>query len=249
MMLLKILFWIAIAIASPILIYYFGSKSKALKIALQVVLLVAIVFLSYSLYESIMDPIRFENKRNVRERAAVAELIKIRTAQTAFKKENGYYTDNFDTLIHFVKNDSITEIKRSGLIPDSIFLNADNVRAEAEKRAIELGILSVDTIRVATEDSLFKDYNVDKLGRIPFNKNKKIFKMDTTTVEAGGIDVQVFQAHVKYKTLFEGMNKSLTQNVIDRAIRNDNFPGLKVGSLVENNNNAGNWSKELEIKK
>jgi hypothetical protein len=249
MMLLKILFWIAIAIASPILIYYFGSKSKALKISLQVVLLVAIVFLSYSLYESIMEPIRFDSKRNIRERAAVAELIKIRTAQTAFKKENGYYTDNFDTLIHFVKNDSITEIKRSGLIPDSIYLQEDNVRSKAEKRAIDLGILSVDTIRVATEDSLFKEYNVNNLGIIPFNKENKKFEMDTTTIEAGGINVQIFQAHVKYKTLFKGMNKELTQNVIDRAKRNDNFPGLKVGSLVENNNNAGNWSKELEIQK
>lgn len=249
MMLLKILFWIAIAIAAPILIYYFGSKSKALKITLQVILLVAIVFLSYTLYESIMEPIRFQKKKDTRERAAVTELIKIRTAQVAFKKENGYYTNSYDTLIDFVKNDSITEIKRSGFIPDTVYLNAGNVRADAEKKAIEMGVLSVDTIRVSTQDSLFKDYNIDKLGKVPFNKSGAEFEMDTATIQAGGIDVKVFQAHVNYAVLFEGMNEDLIQNVIDKANLNEEFPGLKVGSLTENNNNAGNWSKELEIKK
>ncbi len=249
MMLLKILFWLVIAIAAPILIYFLGSKNKAIKYALQVVLLVAVVFLGYSLYESIMEPIRFQTRKDTRERAAVSELIKIRTAQVAFKKEKGYYTDNYDTLINFVKNDSITEIRRSGFIPDTVFLNAGNVREKAEKKAIKMGVLSIDTVRVSTQDSLFRDYKIDKLGKIPFNKSNKMFEMDTATIKAGGIDVKVFQAHVDYTVLFENLNASLTQNVIDRAKLNDEFTGLKVGSLTENNNNAGNWSKELEIKK
>ncbi len=248
-MFLKVLFWIAVAIAAPILIYFLGSKNKILKYALQVLILVAVVFLGYQLYESIMEPIRFQKHKEMRERAAVKELIKIRTAEVAFKKERGYYTNDYDTLINFVKNDSITEIKRSGFVPDSIYLNAGNVREKAEKKAISLGLLKIDTVRVATLDSLFKNYDVEKLGKVPFVGKGVKFDLDTATVKAGGIDVKVFQAHVEYKKLFDGLNEALTQNVIDRAKLNDEFTGLKVGSLTENNNNSGNWSKELEISK
>lgn len=248
-MVFKLIFWIVVAIATPILIYFIGSKSKLLKIGLQVVLLGAIFVLGFMLYESIMEPIHFEKKKIKRERAAVYELMQIRKAQIAYKKENGKYTPSFDSLINFVMYDSLTEIKRSGEIPDSLFLQNNNVRAKAEKQALEMGLIRRDTVKVGTRDSLFKDYNIEDLGKVPFTESGQKFELDTITKEFGGININLFQAHVYYENLFEGLNKDLIENLKDNAERNDKFLGFKVGSLKENNNNSGNWSKELELKK
>ena len=37
------------------------------------------------------------------------------------------------------------------------------------------------------------------------------------------------------------MDAQLTYNLIDKAEKQGKFPGLRVGSLEEINNNAGNW--------
>ena len=37
------------------------------------------------------------------------------------------------------------------------------------------------------------------------------------------------------------MDAQLTYNLIDKAQKQNKFPGLRVGSLEEINNNAGNW--------
>lgn len=53
--------------------------------------------------------------------------------------------------------------------------------------------------------------------------------------------IKVFACEVPYKEYLRDMDAQLTYNLIDKAEKQGKFPGLRVGSLEEINNNAGNW--------
>jgi len=56
-----------------------------------------------------------------------------------------------------------------------------------------------------------------------------------------GFYTKVFACEVPYKEYLRDMDAQLTYNLIDKAEKQGKFPGLRVGSLEEINNNAGNW--------
>ena len=64
-------------------------------------LLIIIIILSYLIFNSILQPIRFNKEKNKRYKATILRLKDIRTAQIAFKSVYGRYTENFDSLIAF----------------------------------------------------------------------------------------------------------------------------------------------------
>jgi hypothetical protein len=68
--------------------------------------------------------------------------------------------------------------------------------------------------------------------------------MGATEIETGSkVKVKVFEAYALYDTLLKGMDKQLIINYKDERYKLTNFAGVKVGSLTEANNNAGNWEK------
>ncbi len=248
-MIFWIILWIAVAVGAPMLLFFIGSKNKPVKIGLQLLLFVAVIFLSYSLYQGIMTPIRFEKEKTKRYKAAVQQLIKVRTAQEAYKNVNQKYTPDFDSLIQFAKTDSLRLIVKIGTVPDSILERPDIKfdRVLGEKYALEKKYIRRDTVKVSVLDSLFKGYDINELGKVPYQKGKR-FKMDTATLEISGLFIPVFEASVQNKVLLDGLDKQLIINLDDDLSRSEKFTGLKVGSLTENNNNEGNWSKDLELK-
>ena len=75
-------------------------KDKIIRIVL---VLAGLGVLGYCIYESIMQPIRFQKLADWRYQRTKQSLINIRDAQVAFKSTYGKYTNNFDTLQAFVK--------------------------------------------------------------------------------------------------------------------------------------------------
>jgi len=227
-----------------------SANSKIIKYVLSVILIGFVFFAGYMLVESIMTPIRFNKEKQKRYQSTVNELKRIRTAQIAFKNENGKYTKYLDSLKTFIQSDSLTVIRKEGSVPDTIYLQQGNNLKKAERECLRMGIKGFvrDTIRVAISDTLYKDYNFDKFGVVPYTDGYK-FEMDTSTVDAGGMKINVFEAKVLNEILLKGLDNQLILNLNDDAIKNDRYPGLKVGSLEENNNNEGNWDKEYDLKK
>ncbi len=228
--------------------FFASTYSKILKYLLSFIFTALAVFAAYMLYESIMTPIRFNKEKQVRYQATVNELKRIRTAQIAFKNETGKYTPHLDTLKYFIQTDSLTVIRKEGSVPDSIYLQQDNNLEKAERVALKMGIIKRDTLRIAISDTLFRGYDFSRFGIVPFTNGYK-FEMDTATVDAGGLKINVFEAKVPNLVLLNGMDRQLILNLNDDAIKNDRYPGLKVGSLEENNNNEGNWDKVYDLKK
>jgi hypothetical protein len=208
-----------------------------MKTAIQTVLILGILFLTYLLYESIMKPIRFNSERDVRYEKTINRLKDIRTAQVAFKAENGIYTADFDSLVNFIKTGNFRVVVKIGSLSDSL-LQA----GMTEKEALKKGIIKRDTILVPILDSLFgKNYPIDSIRYVPFT-NGVNFKLGTAVIETGSkVRVNVFEAAVLNSVLLDGLDKQLVINFSDQRKKLTGFPGLKVGSMTEATNNAGNW--------
>jgi hypothetical protein len=211
-----------------------------MKIIIQAVLAVAIVVLGYLLWESINKPIRFNREKDRIERATIQRLKDIRTAQLAYRSEYGQFTGDFDTLINFLKRDSFSVVKAIGSVPDSMIELMG--RKKAEQQALKEGRISRDTIRISVLDSLFaQGYPIDSLRYAP-HTNGFQFELGAGKLETGSkVAVRVFEAKVPYDILLSGLDRQLIINYKETREKITGYPGLKVGSLEEATNNAGNW--------
>lgn len=207
-----------------------------MKTGIQIGLAVLIVVLTFALFRSIQKPIQFEKQKKVRYDAVIQKLKDIRTAQIAFKDVNERFTGDFDSLINFVKYDSFPMVKAIGRIPDELVDSLGVKKAELE--ALKRGLISRDTVKIGILDSLFStDYAIDSLRYIPYGNGEE-FKLGAGVVETGSkVKVQVFEASAENFVILNGLDRQLIINLNDGK----DFPGLKVGSLTEATNNAGNW--------
>jgi len=193
---------------------------------IQVGLFVIIVAIGYFVYNSIMEPVRFNKEKDQREKVVIERLKDIRNSQFIYKQLLGSYAPNFDSLIAFLK---VAEIPIVKMIPDpndttfTITIND-----------------TVGYIKVA--DSLFgkrNNFTYSQLKTIPFSGGD-IFEMNSDTIERGGVKVHVFVAKAPFTTFLNGMNEQAVINIISKFEDIEKYPGLKVGSLVEPSSD-GNW--------
>lgn len=208
-----------------------------MKTAIQIILTVAILALGYLCWESIQKPVRFKQAHNERKEKVIERLEGIREAQRAYKSLYGDFTGSFDTLVNFIKTDSLRLVRMEGRLTDSML-----EEGMTELKALKLGIIQRDTSFVSVRDSLFnKNFVADSLRYIPFT-NKEEFQMDATTIEtASGVEVPIFEAKVHNNTYLKGLDEQQIININDEDRAYERYPGLKVGSLTEANNSAGNW--------
>ncbi|TKG95846.1 hypothetical protein EYV94_06015 [Puteibacter caeruleilacunae] len=209
-----------------------------MRTVIQIALILAAIGLTWKIYDSVNHPIQFEREKKVRYAEVVDRLKDIRKAQVAFKDVNGRYTSSFDTLIDFVKNDSLPFVLKIGTLTDSMIELGWN-----EEKAIKKGAIVRDTIRVNVLDTVFgRNFNVDQIKMVPAGKPGAMFTMGATEITTGsGVKVKVFEARVHNNTYLEGLDQQLIINMNEQARKNEKYPGLKVGSMTEANNNAGNW--------
>ena len=209
-----------------------------MRTVIQILLILAAIALTYFIYQSIQRPIEFGKAKQERYDTTVAKLKDIRKAQLAYKDIYGQFTGSWDTLINFVINDSIRNVRAIGELTDSMIEAKIN-----EKKAIELGLIIRDTVRESVLDALFgSDYDANSLRFVPVPGEPTEFHLGQTIITTGsGIKVPVFEAKAHNNTLYRGLDEQLVINLNDQARTNEKYPGLKVGSLIETNNNSGNW--------
>jgi hypothetical protein len=184
-----------------------GYKMKII----QAVLIIGIVVFVYLIINSVSKPIKFQKERDKRYAKIIERLKDIRTAEIAFFDKYGRYTASFDTLIAFIKNDSLPIVKAIGTVPDTL----------TEEEAVKLKIVYRDTIYVPVKDTLFKkNFIPDSLKYVPFGKGI-IFDLKAGEIVTGSkVKVKVFE--VKDPKPFDPTFQ------------------LKVGSMTEAST-SGNW--------
>ncbi|WP_321343893.1 hypothetical protein [uncultured Draconibacterium sp.] len=209
-----------------------------MRTVIQIVLFLVAVVLTYLIYQSIQRPITFEKAKDARYEETVAKLKDIRKAELAYKDVYGVFSGSWDTLISFVANDSVRNVRAIGELTDSM------IEAKiTEKKAIEMGLIIRDTIKVGVIDALFGgSYDANSLRYVPVPGEPTEFHLGATIITTGsGIKVPVFEAKAHNNVILRGLDEQLIINLNDQRRTNEKYPGLKVGSLVETNNNAGNW--------
>ncbi len=207
-----------------------------MKVTLKILLAVAVLLLAYMCYRSIMGPIEFKDERDRRENLIKARLIDIRKAQIEYKNIHKVHAANFDELSKFLKDEKLPFLIKEGVLTDEQL-----EKGMTEKEAVKKGLIRRDTVWVTAVDTLFgKGYNVDDLRNVP-GANVQ-FTMDTATLTSGsGYTVKVFQCGVLYDDYLGDLNKQEVYNLKDKASKMGKYAGLRVGSVEEINNNAGNW--------
>lgn len=208
-----------------------------MKKVLSLLIWAVIIVLGYFVVDSPMEQLRFDKEKEKREAAVIQNLIDIRTAQVKYKEKYNTFTAGFDTLINFVKTDSLPKVLKEGYLTDSMI-----EAGMTEEKAIKLGIIIRDTTYVPALIEIFgKNYPIDELANIPYTDGKQ-FEMGATIVRTGSnVPINVFEAKVPYEVYMHGLDKQEVENMRAKAFKFEKYPGLKVGSLTEANNNAGNW--------
>ena len=198
-----------------------------MKTVIHVILIAAICVVAYLVVDSVSQPIRFNQEQRRRYDATIQRLKDIRTAQLAYRSEHRVFTGSFDTLIDFLKTGSFRVVRIIGDLDDSATVAA--------------GRIVRDTIVVPVLDSLFRQgYPVDSLRFVPFAQGVE-FELGTANILAGNVNVNVFEAKVENNILLRGLDPQLLVNFNADRILKTGYAGLKVGSLTETTNNAGNW--------
>ncbi|MEN8117260.1 MAG: hypothetical protein ABFS16_09795 [Bacteroidota bacterium] len=209
-----------------------------MRTVIQILLFIAAIALVYFIYTSIQRPIDFGKEKDARYEATVAKLKDIRKAQLAYKDVYGEFCGSWDTLVYFVQYDSVRNVRAIGELTDSM------IEAKiSEKKAIEMGLIIRDTIRESVLEALYgKDYDATSLRYVPVPGEQTEFHLGRTIITTGsGIKVPVFEAKAHNNIILRGLDEQLVINLNDQRRTNEKYPGLRVGSLTETNNNAGNW--------
>jgi len=207
-----------------------------MKKILNALLALSVVVMLYLCTMSILGPIQFDEAKGDRDKAVIKRLIDIRTAQVAFMNKKGNYAPTFDTLISFLKNEKLPFISKTGSLTDEQ-LQAGMTEAQAVKDKLIIR----DTIFVSAKDTLFgPSFNADSIRFVPGTTTQ--FELQATEIPtSAGMWMQVFQCNTPFDVYLNGLNRQEIVNLKDKASQQSRYPGLQVGSVIEVNNNAGNW--------
>lgn len=203
---------------------------KTIRIGLFALLLLTALGLTYLDYKSIKDPIDFGKEKNRRYSLVVQRLKDIRAAQLTHKAVKGKYAPDFDSLLNFIKNDSLPVIKATGTVPDTL----------TEEQALKMGLVQRDTSLVSAKDSIFSpfylgeragSFYIDSLPFVPFGNGAK-FEMQSGQIERNRVNVQVFEVIANKEDVLSHLDPVLVRGETD----------LKVGSMTDPNT-SGNWGE------
>lgn len=225
------------------------------------VLPAVIILLVYLNFETVANPVRFDEDRLAREAVAIQRLKDIRTLQEAHKEEVGYYSPTMDSLKIFYNEGTMTSVIQIGSPDDSIaVVNTQkfvekkrwtNLKEEEKQQRLYQAHLEDSTLMIVcavprktpVKEVIFtdrKNFCVDSLAYIPFSGKDTVI-MKTTLSETQGVKLPLFEARMPYKSLLKGLDEQLVVNKIAERKDLELYAGLKVGDVEKANNNAGNW--------
>ena len=206
-----------------------------MKIAIQALLWVLIIFFSYKIYDSINGPINFNQVKNERYADVISRLKEIRKAQIAHKDVKGFYANNFDSLVSFVDNGIFTLIQKR----DSSYLEYDRTYRIDMLREV----IVVDTLGfIPVKDSLFKNStDYADMSKVPVEGSDATFSIKADVIDKNGYKVPVFEVKVaKSIILFDQNEDLLKQENETISVDGVNGPDIILGSLTDVSEN-GNW--------
>ena len=212
------------------------------KRALELFLWALSIFFASQIYSSINGPIKFNQVKNDRYTQVIDRLKDIRTAQIAHKDVNGFYANNFDSLVSFIDNGIFTVIEKR----DSSYLEYNRTYRIDMLKEVEI----VDTLGfVPVKDSLFGDNESYKMmAKVPIEGTDSEFSIKADIIDKNGYQVPVFEVKVKKDVVLFDQNKDLLDQE-NKVISVDgvNGPEIILGSMSDVST-SGNWPTIFDAK-
>ena len=182
--------------------------------------------LAYLVFDSIRQPVVFDNTRKERELKVVQSLKDIRSTQTLFKQTYNRYTGSFDSLIEYVRTGELPIVNMIPDPEDTTFTRTIN-----------------DTVGyIKVIDSLFnkrENFDINSLRIVPFSQDVA-FEMQAGYIMRGGLKVAVFEAKTPLNTYLWDLDPQRVNNLKAEMEDLEKYAGLKVGSMDEPSV-SGNW--------
>ncbi|MFI3286527.1 MAG: hypothetical protein R3Y08_07730 [Rikenellaceae bacterium] len=213
----------------------------------QLLLAAAIVGLIYLVYVQINTPIQFEKEMAQKEKAVIERIKDVRSAQRAFKTVNARFTGDFDTLINFVLNDSLTMQRKRVDEDDSVGMAQFKLAQKRDKN-----LKNIEEFKVAVIDTVFapRKLTVDQVKALRFipgtgDQTEFMIAAGAITTESKVVIpvVEVKAPYILFLDTVKYRQEIINKN--DDLINNFNkYPGIKFGSMEGGNNEAGNWTGE-----
>ena len=243
-MLIGALFLLASGVlALPSVAQKIGTKSRKI---LATIFFAFSLLLGFMIFSTVDDEIDFLAEKEKMDSEVIQRLKDIRTAQEEYMRENGQFTDNWDSLLAFISKPVIEVPWKSGDLADSLLEKSPNDQAAfiihrdklaslglTLEQAINKGYSVRDTSYVSVFDQYFNPefrekkglppVNLDSLPFSPYSGERFILK--TGLIEASG-GVKQPTILVQDPTPFgrEGVKKDT----------------LRFGSMTESST-SGNW--------
>jgi hypothetical protein len=195
-----------------------------MRIVINLVLAAVVVGLVWVLISSIREPIQFKAEKQKREQAVVDRLMKIRTAQEAFRNIKGGFAPSFDSLSKVLRTDSFAIVKVIGDPDDPDFT----------------GQIIYDTTYMAAYDSIRSvlGMSLDSLAYVPYSNGEQ-FDIQADTITYQSTNVPVVEVGVRRKA-FMGPFKDPRFARYDSDYNPNSV--LKFGNMNAPNL-SGNWER------
>lgn len=219
-----------------------------MKIVLQIVLWVLIIFLGFKLYNSVMGPVEFNKEKEERYKQVIAKLKDIKSAQVAYQELNGKFTGSFDSLVQFLDTAQYAITARR----DTSYADVAKNKAfglDPQKGGYYIEDVIIDTLGFSSvKDSLFKgSQRYKSMMTVPGTEQQ--FELKAGKLDKSGTKYSVFEARVSKDVVLQGMDPDLiAQEKQVNSVDGVNGPYIKVGSMDEVNT-SGNWPKLYDTAK
>lgn len=208
-----------------------------MKLVIQLLLWIVIVFLGYQVFNSIYQPIQFNEVKERRYAKVIENLKDIRRAQLAHRQVTGTFAESFDALERFIDTAQYTLTQRR----DTLFLDEEYRRTYGVDRMVESVV--IDTLGFASvRDSLFGNSDrYRRMEQVPLEGVDAQFEMEAGTVTKGNSQIPVFEARLDKSVVLHDQNRDLVAQEKE-VVGVDEVPGpyIRVGSMEEVNT-SGNW--------
>jgi len=215
-----------------------------MKLIIQLVLWIVIIFLGYQLYSSVVGPVKFNDEKEARYAKVIKNLKDIRVGELAYQEVTGNFTGSFDSLVRFIDTAKFANtIRRDTSIIDVAKNKAFGLDPQTGGYYLEKSI--IDTLGFTpVRDSLYNGTDRYKtMMNVPLENTDAKFELKAGKLQKNDASYSVFEARVSKEVVLSGLNKDLLFQE-KQAISVDAVNGeyIKVGAM-DDVNTTGNWPK------
>lgn len=212
-----------------------------MKLVIQVVLWIVIVFLGWKLWSSIMGPVEFNEIKEARYAKVIKNLKDIQAAELAYKEITGSFTGDWDSLISFIDTAKFAITQRR----DTSYADVERNKAFGIASGYFIERTVLDTLAFKpVKDSLFGDSERYKtMMNIPIEGVTEKIELNAGSIIRNNASYAVFEARAAKDVVLHDLDKDLLmQEKQVQSVDGVNGAFIKVGSMDEVNT-SGNWPK------